>query len=181
MGTIFVDKLDPQSGTTLTLGSSGDTVSLTSGAKTSGFGKVGQIIQGSASTAVNVTSSSFTDTGLTATITPTSTSSKIMIHVSQMLSSDRDNEDCWSRLRLVRDGSGLTGLEWSKLEWDEAGGVGAVKAGGITTFCYLDSPSTTSAVEYKLQGSIGASGNNATARFQMGNVSSFIQLMEILD
>lgn len=144
------------------------------------LGKFGQVVQGSASTTVNVTSSSFTDTGLTATITPTATTSKVMIHVSQMLSSDRDNEDCWSRLRLVRDGSGLSGLEWSKIEWDEAGGVGAVKAGGITTFCYLDSPATTSAVVYKLQGSIGASGNNATARFQMGNESSFIQLIEVL-
>ena len=144
------------------------------------IGKFGQVVQGSASTAVNVTSSSFTDTGLTATITPTATTSKVMIHVSQMLSSDRDNEDCWSRLRLVRDGSGLSGLEWSKIEWDEAGGVGATKAGGITTFCYLDSPATTSAVVYKLQGSIGASGNNATARFQMGNESSFIQLIEVL-
>tara|TARA_X000000950_G_scaffold131094_1_gene163577 strand:+ start:633 stop:1124 length:492 start_codon:yes stop_codon:yes gene_type:complete len=144
------------------------------------IGKFGQVIQGSASTAVNVTSSSFTDTGLTATITPTATTSKVMIHVTQMLSSDRDNEDCWSRLRLVRDGSGLSGLEWSKLEWDEAGGVGAVKAGGLTTFCYLDSPSTLNAVVYKLQGSAGASGNNSTARFQMGNESSFIQLIEVL-
>ena len=144
------------------------------------IGKFGQIVQGSASTAVNVTSSSFTDTGLTATITPTATTSKVMIHVTQMLSSDRDNEDCWSRLRLVKDGSGLSGLEWSKLEWDEAGGVGAVKAGGLTTFCYLDSPATTSAVVYKLQGSAGASGSNSTARFQMGNESSFIQLIEVL-
>ena len=143
-------------------------------------GKFGQVVQGSTATIVNVTSSSFTDTGLTATITPTATTSKVMIHVTQMLSSDRDNEDCWSRLRLVRDGSGLSGLEWSKLEWDEAGGVGAVKAGGLTTFCYLDSPATTSAVVYKLQGSIGASGNNATARFQMGSESSFIQLIEVL-
>ena len=32
MGTLFVDKLDPQSGTSLELGSSGDTVSVPSGA-----------------------------------------------------------------------------------------------------------------------------------------------------
>ena len=32
MGTIFVDNLEPQSGTSLTLGASGDTVTLTSGA-----------------------------------------------------------------------------------------------------------------------------------------------------
>ena len=32
MATLFVDKIDPQSGTSLTIGSSGDTVALTSGA-----------------------------------------------------------------------------------------------------------------------------------------------------
>tara|TARA_Y100001970_G_scaffold289421_1_gene419794 strand:+ start:48997 stop:49581 length:585 start_codon:yes stop_codon:yes gene_type:complete len=39
MGTLFVDKLDPQSGTSLELGSSGDTVSLGSGVTAgTGFG-----------------------------------------------------------------------------------------------------------------------------------------------
>ena len=37
MGTIFVDNLEPQSGTSLTLGSSGDTIALTSGALQSNF------------------------------------------------------------------------------------------------------------------------------------------------
>ena len=32
MGTIFVDKVDPQSGTSLEIGSSGDTISVPSGA-----------------------------------------------------------------------------------------------------------------------------------------------------
>ena len=31
MGTIFVDKLDPQSGTSLEIGSSGDTITIPSG------------------------------------------------------------------------------------------------------------------------------------------------------
>ena len=83
MGTLFVDKLDPQSGTTLTLGSSGDTVSLTSGAKTSGFGKVGQVQSTTLSSTVTISSSStsnFVDiSGLSVNITPTSTSSKIFI------------------------------------------------------------------------------------------------------
>jgi hypothetical protein len=37
MGTIFVDNLEPQSGTTLNLGASGDTIALTSGALQSNF------------------------------------------------------------------------------------------------------------------------------------------------
>ena len=32
MGTLFVDKLDPQSGTSLEIGSSGDTITVPSGA-----------------------------------------------------------------------------------------------------------------------------------------------------
>ena len=32
MATLFVDKIDPQSGTTLSLGSSGDTLQATTGA-----------------------------------------------------------------------------------------------------------------------------------------------------
>ena len=33
MGTLFVDKLDPQSGTSLELGSSGDTITFPSGTR----------------------------------------------------------------------------------------------------------------------------------------------------
>ena len=47
MGTLFVDKLDPQSGTSLEIGSSGDTITIPSGATitnsgtASGFGTAG--------------------------------------------------------------------------------------------------------------------------------------------
>ena len=40
MGTLFVDKLDPQSGTSLELGSSGDTVAVNTGATTNLAGNV---------------------------------------------------------------------------------------------------------------------------------------------
>ena len=46
MGTLFVDKLDPQSGTSLEIGSSGDTITIPSGCTItnngtqSGFGGV---------------------------------------------------------------------------------------------------------------------------------------------
>jgi hypothetical protein len=43
MGTIFVDNLEPQSGTSLTLGASGDAINLATGA-TAGFGKIGQVL-----------------------------------------------------------------------------------------------------------------------------------------
>ena len=90
MGTIFVDNLEPQSGTSLTLGASGDTVSLTSGAKTSGFGKIGQVVSTAKPATISTTSTSLTDiTGMSVSITPTSTSSKILINASLSISASR--------------------------------------------------------------------------------------------
>ena len=53
MGTLFVDKLDPQSGTSLEIGSSGDTITIPSGATITnsgtatgfGGGKINQVLQ----------------------------------------------------------------------------------------------------------------------------------------
>ena len=48
-------------------------------------GSILQIVHGTTSTQVEVLSNTVTDTGLTATITPTSASSKILILVDQIL------------------------------------------------------------------------------------------------
>ena len=85
MSTLEVNKITPQSGTTITLGDSGDTftlpsgVTLTNNGTATGFGKIGQVISSSYSTQLNVSSDGDTDTGLTASITPSSTSSKILV------------------------------------------------------------------------------------------------------
>ena len=54
MATLFVDKVDPQSGTTLEIGSSGDTVNLASGATQSGFSNTVKLVDTSASNASSV-------------------------------------------------------------------------------------------------------------------------------
>ena len=143
-----------------------------------GAGLVKQVVTATNSTAKNVASTSFTDTNLTADITPSATSSKILVMVQQQIVADRDNEDAYSALRLLRASTVLETFD--KAQWDEAGGVGAVKAGSISTLIYLDSPSSTSAVTYHTEGKIGATSNNGTARFQHSNETSTITLMEIL-
>jgi len=85
MSTLEVNKITPISGgTTVTLGDSGDTFNLASGA-TAGFGKIGQIVTATTSTEVSNTSTSYADVGLSASITPTSTSSKVFVIVSASL------------------------------------------------------------------------------------------------
>ena len=41
--TLKTDKIEPQSGTTLTVGASGDTIALASGATATGFGRTGAV------------------------------------------------------------------------------------------------------------------------------------------
>ena len=55
-----------------------------------GVGKIGQIIQATTDSAVNVASTSYTDTGLTVNITPTATTSKVLVEVNQNIVTDID-------------------------------------------------------------------------------------------
>ena len=77
MSKIETNTIAPSTGTTLTLGESGDTVNV-GGTAGTGFGKVLQIIQGTHSTAVSTTSSTYVTTNLTASITPSSSSNKVL-------------------------------------------------------------------------------------------------------
>ena len=82
MSTLKVSTISPlgtDSTKTITIGESGGTLGIASGAKTSGFGKIGQVVQGTIlSSEFETSSTSFVDTGLSVSITPTTTSSKFL-------------------------------------------------------------------------------------------------------
>ena len=142
-------------------------------------GKVGQVIQATTSSAVNVASTSYSDTGLTVNITPTATSSKILVEVNQNIVTDIDTTAANSKIKLLRDST--TAIEFANnIARTEAGGASSVKFGNLTTFSHLDSPSTTSQITYKTQGAISSTSNNGTARFQNSSVPSVITVTEIL-
>ena len=142
-------------------------------------GKVGQVVQASTSTAVNVASTSVADTGLTVNITPTATTSKVLVQVNQNILTDIDTELGNSKIKLLRDST--TAIDFTtNIARVEANGSSAVKFGNLTTFSHLDSPSTTSQITYKTQGAISSTSNNGTARFQNSSVTSIITVMEIL-
>jgi hypothetical protein len=142
-------------------------------------GKVGQVVQASTSTAVNVASTDVADTGLTVNITPTATTSKVLVQVNQNILTDIDTELGNSKIKLLRDST--TAIDFTtNIARVEANGSSAVKFGNLTTFSHLDSPSTTSQITYKTQGAISSTSNNGTARFQNSSVPSIITVMEIL-
>jgi len=170
---------------------SGDNNIITSngsGVITSSKFKIGQIVVNRNTTNINITANgSYVDTGVTATITPTSTSSKILVIPSLCYLLYQQNADnrLGTNLRIVR---GSTAVEtWG----NDAGtladtGIGTynysasqqVGTVNIWTTVYEDSPNTTSATTFKLQAS------NIDNKTQIGcqhqTKASTMTLMEIL-
>ena len=148
---------------------SGDTGVPASGMPT---GSVIQTVNATYATEVINTTTSYIDTGLTATITPTSSSSKILVFINQN-GYGKSDANTRPKLRLLRDGSQILFLE------DVAaytGGSDAIGIGSVST-TYLDSPASTSALIYKTQfANVGGTGN---ALIQWNNGASTITLMEI--
>jgi len=134
-------------------------------------GKVLQVIMGTYSTETASSSSTFADTGLTATITPSSASSKVLVLVAQN-GVNKDVNDTGVNLRLLR---GATEITIAYL----AGYTGAAGHGtpGGQPLTYLDSPATTSATTYKTQ--FASYGNVSRARVQWNSSVSTIILLEI--
>ena len=135
------------------------------------LGKIGQVIQGTHSTAFIASGvTSYADTGLTATITPTSTSSKIFVMVCHQEGYSNVANSA-GHIRLLRDGSQLKEIVTYQAEQAQAYLQSMM-------YNYLDSPSTTSAVTYKTQGKQTASSGDF--RLMSNGLTHTITLMEVL-
>jgi hypothetical protein len=141
-------------------------------------GNVLQVVMGSTTTQTNIASTSYQDSGLSATITPTSASSKILIIVSQCLNSfSGDSAVRLQDVRLLRNSTEISTK--TNRAYAALGSNGFVETAINADFAVLDSPNTTSAVTYKTQGNISSTANSALIQYQSGNTQSTITLMEI--
>ena len=123
-----------------TLDLTGKTVTLPAGTG----GKVLQVVNATRAATSVTTSTSFVSNGLTASITPSSSSSKIFVSVSSV--GDSGASGVTAFYTLYRNSTNLGGAT------EGLGGVSA-SSGNIRApiaFNYLDSPSTTSSVSYTL-------------------------------
>ena len=152
----------------LTLSGDGDITGLAVGALPSnviGGGAVLQVVQ-AISGSVNTTSTSYVDvTGASLSITPSSSSSRILIFVSgnsSTFSAGIEGRGYW---RLQRNSTTLLNDQWTGYYFSpDMTNDGNIYA--TISACYLDSPSTTSATTYKLSFASGSgvtmSANNFT-------------------
>jgi len=143
-------------------------------------GQVLQIVQGSTSSRVQITSNSYADTNLTATITPSSTSSKILIIISQNIGSYcSDNSGVEGDLQIVRNSTSIfTSLNVLNARAG-LGASGELRIAAQHGFTYLDSPATTSATIYKTQIKMLSGNGRIEPQSYDGSSTSTIMLLEI--
>ena len=153
-----VNEIVQQSGSNLTLGGSGDNIVLGSGATTS-FGKVGQVVQ-HLQTAVFTLSAqnTYTDvTGFTASITPTTTSSKILVRVFGGVNHSTASSELY-RLKLLRESTAIGVVNDTHDHfWSGYGNSNTPYNFGCEI---LDTPASTSQQTYKMQAFDTGSGTN---------------------
>jgi hypothetical protein len=149
-------------------------------------GKVLQVINATYSTSKTITSTTYTATDLTASITPSSITSKILVLVntSQSLSRNATGDPARGFCRLMRDSTVVpTGAEFQTGIFAGLSGSGNQQVFGYVGISYLDSPATTSAVTYSLQGKLQSTADQGQIVFngtqQGGTATSTITLLEI--
>jgi hypothetical protein len=178
------DTIYSSSGSTparLGIGTAGQVLRVNSGATApewatpAGGGKVLQVVQGFIDTATSTASGSFSDTGVTATITPSSATSKVLILVS-LSGIGRTSGGAVDKVvnfKMQKNGSDLVGMNYYMLFNNTTNEI----LGASMATNYLDSPATTSATTYKVQWV--CDNGTSLIRLSYGSNISSITLLEI--
>jgi len=146
----------------------------------SGGGKVLQVVYASTNTAGASSSATLADTGLTATITPTLNTSKILVIYSQNgCGKSATSAVARMTIALLR---GATVLQYNTDITAYTNTITSLNVGTGASATYLDSPATTSATTYKTQ--FASEGAVGTLYVQDSYASTYksastITLMEI--
>jgi hypothetical protein len=166
MSTLYVDNLQPN------LGSQVEIPNLKPLA-----GSVVQVVQGSTSSQTSITSAGswFDITGNETFITPSSSSSKILVTVTQPFRLIATTGFMRGGFRVIR---GSSTVVWNTLNYNENHQVRDAnnEYNDVTTFSFLDSPATASQTSYRVQANL-ATGTEF--RIYPESYGSKIILMEI--
>lgn len=170
--------LNIQSGGSTKIAVTSSGVAVTGLAKASlPTGSVLQVVNATYATETTNSTTTFADTGLTAAITPISSSSKILVLVSMCGVGVSAGASNGGRFQLVRNSTTICNIERM------AGytGTALVNYIGSVSTNYLDSPNTTSSTTYKVQFSNRAAAATVIICTSDGGTASTstLTLMEI--
>lgn len=173
--------------TTITAPASGadETIELSTvlAGKANLAGSVVQVVQGVSTTPSTIASTTYSDTGLSATITPTASTSKILVIVNQAITGYRESLEATAAVQLVRDSTVILTPDGTS----QRGSLSiAIQSPGTyvemalrTSITYLDSPASTSALTYKTQGRVQSTASNGQMFVQRQGAASFLTLIEV--
>jgi len=122
----------------------GDGTSQTSAA---GASKLVQTVTANSKTQYSFTSQTYADTNITVNITPTSSSNKVLVSCTLASQCYATNSTSLG-IRLMRDSTSI----WNNNEYHWHSVNAAINLSYSSFFQFLDTPSTTSQITYKIQG-----------------------------
>jgi len=147
-GDLAYSSATPNTNTRLGIGSTGQVLTVAGGVPTwatpAGGGKFAQIVQADSTSQTTITSATFVATALTATITPSSATSKVLIQVTIPFYGPGGGQQMDLAIFRGSVASGTNLSPSNSLLW----GTRAELQSGAMLF--LDSPSTTSAQTYEI-------------------------------
>jgi hypothetical protein len=147
-------------------------------AAAAGGGKVLQVVQGTFTGYASLSTSTFTDSGITVTITPTSATSKVLVFATiNGVYKNIGNGSNAVKSQLLR-GATVISSSSERSGFTNTSVVGNI---GTVSMNYLDSPATTSATTYKVQIASAVNGQlSAINDYDAANTSmSTIIVLEI--
>lgn len=139
-------------------------------------GSVLQVVNATTTTMVSASTGTYIDTTLSASITPQFANSKILVLVNQA-GCTKQIGDVTLQLKLLRNSTELIRFEASG-GWTGTSGINSF---GSCSTCYLDEPTSTSAITYKTQMASFAPNASVYTQFNVGAgaPASTITLMEV--
>ena len=142
-------------------------------------GSVLQVVTVVKSVQQAIQSTSFTTiSSLSPSITPSSSSSKILVMVNLNLDHYQNGNGTSSySLQLLRGSTVILSKHHDHYAGTASNGYRSFDGDG--TIVYLDSPSTTSEITYTVQGKSSTTGNTDTTRISNNDTDSTMTLMEI--
>tara|TARA_R100001163_G_C4989532_1_gene142629 strand:+ start:34 stop:582 length:549 start_codon:yes stop_codon:yes gene_type:complete len=148
-------------------------------------GAIIQIVHASFSTETTIASTAHTDTGLTASITPSSSSNKILVIVSSNLQFSRSNTTASGGVRVRRV---TGGVDTNIYEAGNSPPTLGIQLNGFGSGLFSrmnmavnleDSPNTTSSCVYRVQAASSTAADNGKVIAQEEDTPSHMTLMEI--
>ena len=180
LGDLAYSSATANTNTRLAVGTTGQVLTVAGGvpswASPAGGGKLLQVVTAVNTTSYYSTSATYGDTGLTATITPTSATSTILVMVSQFCRAVRNSTQQGFGIKLLR---GATDLWENPYAGSIAANASTIEVHGVIPVIYRDSPATTSATTYKTQGKPYDNSSGGSAEYQFQSKPSTITLFEI--